>query len=184
MSRDTENRWSELMRAANAGDEGAYRALLGELAPLLRKIAAQGLSRAGTGNADVEDVMQEVLLAVHLKRHTWVETEPFSPWLHAIARNKVIDCLRRRGRRVVIEIEDVAHLLAADPVPDATARRDVQRMVGSLNGRQRDVVGMISLDGASIEETAGQLGMTEGAVRVALHRGIAALSALYGKASS
>ncbi len=181
MSRDdTEVRWSELMRAANAGDEAAYRVLLGELVPLLRRIAARGLSRAGAGNEEVEDVVQEVLLALHLKRHTWNEAEPLSPWLGAIARNKVIDCLRRRGRRVTIDIDLVADFIAAEPVEDGTVRRDAERLLDSLSGRQREVVRSISLDGASIGETAHRLGMSEGAVRVALHRGIATLAAIYG----
>lgn len=181
MSRDTEARWSDLMRAANGGDGAAYRLLLSELAPRLRQLAAAGLRRAGAGNGDVEDVVQEVLLAVHLKRHTWDPEQPLTPWLNAITRHKVLDALRRR--RPSIDLDTLGDVLAAAPEPDTTEAGDARRLVAALKGRQREVVEAVSLDGASIREAAQGLGMSEGAVRVALHRGIAALARLYGRGS-
>ena len=79
----------------------AYRALLEALAPVLRAMAKNGLARAGAGNADAEDVVQEILLAIHLKRQTWMSDQPFTPWLNAIARHKLIDVLAppRAARR-------------------------------------------------------------------------------------
>ena len=95
---DRERTWAEWMRAANAGDEIAYRRLLEALAPLLRQVVLRGFTRTGFGNCDVEDVVQETLLAIHLKRQTWDEHEAITPWVTAIARHKLIDSLRRRGR--------------------------------------------------------------------------------------
>ncbi len=106
-----EAQWAGWMRAANAGDNGAYRRLLGALAPFLRKVAAQGFIRAGLGSGDVEDVVQETLLAIHLKRQTWDADQLFTPWLRAIARNKLIDNLRRRGNRTELPIEDFVEIL-------------------------------------------------------------------------
>jgi RNA polymerase sigma-70 factor (ECF subfamily) len=84
------------MRAANAGDEAAYTRLLASLAPVLRAIARRRL--AGTRLvSDFEDVVQETLLAIHLKRHTWDETRPFGPWFSSIIRHKLVDAARRRG---------------------------------------------------------------------------------------
>ena len=65
--------------------------------------------------------MQETLIAIHLKRHTWIETEPFGPWMRAIARHKFIDALRRRGRRVHVPIEDFENLLVAEDDKPADA---------------------------------------------------------------
>ena len=87
------------MRAANRGDAVAYARLLASLTPVLRGLARQSLSRTRL-ESDFEDVVQETLLAIHLKRHTWDETRPFGPWVRAIIRHKLIDAARRRGFRV------------------------------------------------------------------------------------
>jgi RNA polymerase sigma-70 factor, ECF subfamily len=175
-----EREWGDLMRAANAGDATAYRRLLKSLEPALRSVARRGLGRAGFSRDEAEDVVQEILLAVHLKRDTWNAGGPILPWIHAIARYKLVDTLRRRGRRTYISIDDVAEsLLAEDPAP-TLATDTLTRLVQALPGRQRDVVRAVALDGASIREAAERLDMSEGAVRVALHRGLAALAARCG----
>jgi RNA polymerase sigma-70 factor (ECF subfamily) len=174
--------WAALMRAANAGDEAAYAKLLAGIAPELRGQIRRGLARLGGGTADVEDILQETLLAIHLKRHTWKETEAFAPWMRAIARNKLIDNLRRRGRRIDLPIEDFNEILAApeeDSKPGQIA--EAEKMLNTINGRSRDVVRAVAIDGLSTKETATRLGVSEGAVRVALHRGLAALAQAFRK---
>jgi RNA polymerase sigma-70 factor (ECF subfamily) len=173
--------WTPLMRAANAGDEAAYKRLLAGIAPVLRAQIRNGLLRTGMGAGEVEDILQETLLAIHLKRHTWRETEPFSPWMRAIARNKLIDSLRRRGGRVDLPIEDYSDTLAAPEEERPLSTLETDRMLGVIEGRSRAVVQAIALDGLSARETATRLGMTEGAVRVALHRGLGALSKAFRK---
>jgi RNA polymerase sigma-70 factor (ECF subfamily) len=121
-------------------------------------------------------VVQEILIAVHLKHRTWDETRPFAPWLAAIARYKTVDCLRRRGDRTELPIEDFAGTLAAaEPEPSAD-ERSVARSLDALPERQREVVRTIAVEGASIAQAAKHLRISEGAVRVALHRGLAALA--------
>lgn len=176
----TEQRWSEWMRAALDGDAAAYRRLLEALTPVLRAGATRGLARAGVGSADVEDVVQETLLALHLKRHTWDRTQALMPWVVTIARHKLVDGLRRRGRRVEVPVEDFHEVLAAPPERDPTEAGDVDRLLGHLAPRQRDIVRSITVEDRSIAATADRLGMSEGAVRVALHRGLKALAALAG----
>src|SRR4051812_43936867 len=110
------------MRAAMNGDTTAYDRLLSDLALALRAGARRGLARAGRPAEDAEDVVQETLLAIHLKRHTWDPSLPFGPWVRAIARNKLIDALRRRGHRFHVPIEDFEETLASDaeeptPIP-------------------------------------------------------------------
>jgi RNA polymerase sigma-70 factor (ECF subfamily) len=178
---DREREWGDLMRAANAGDATAYRRLLRGLEPALRSVARRGLGRAGFAGDEVEDIVQETLLAVHLKRDTWNANRPLLPWIHAIARHKLADALRRRGRRSHVPIDEIAEDLLADEPAPALAPDTLERCVKALPGRQRDVVRAISIEGASVREAAERLGMSEGAVRVALHRGLAALGARFGQ---
>jgi len=173
-----EERWAALMLAERQGDGLAYRALLGELAGVARRLARQALSRAGQGNGEVEDIVQEALLAVHLKRASWNPDLPVSPWLHAVMRHKIIDALRRSGRHVSLPIEDVADVLPA-PEPEGSESRDVARLVARLDERPRAIVEAISLKGQTTGEVARGLGMSEGAVRVALHRALKVLARLY-----
>jgi RNA polymerase sigma-70 factor (ECF subfamily) len=167
------------MRAAIRGDSGAYHRLLRELAPVLRGMAGRSLARHKLGGDDAEDVVQETLLALHCKRHTWDDRQPFGPWVYAIARNKLIDNLRRRGRHIHLAIDDVAELLAGEERPAEFNGADAERLIARLKGREREIVVAISIEGASAREVAERLGMTEGAVRVALHRALRALAKAY-----
>jgi RNA polymerase sigma-70 factor (ECF subfamily) len=173
----TESRWAGLMRAALDGDRAAYQTLLVELAPVLRVSARRGCQRVGLTPADAEDVVQETLLAIHLKRQTWQVDMPIGPWIRAIARNKLIDALRRRSRRGrEIDIDDLGDVLAAPPEEDRSVVSEVVKHLHSLAPGQRSVVQAVAVDGASIRDTAQKLLMSEGAVRVALHRGLATLA--------
>jgi RNA polymerase sigma-70 factor (ECF subfamily) len=173
------NDLSALMRSARQGDDEAYRRLLGEVAAWLRVVVRRGLVSAGRGAADCEDVVQETLLAMHLKRDSWDEARPIGPWLRAIARHKLADHLRRRGFTDHVDIDDHADApeLAVDV--DAAASVDSRRMLASLPERQRRIVQEISIEGRRAADVAQGLGMSEGAVRVTLHRALKALAAFY-----
>jgi RNA polymerase sigma-70 factor (ECF subfamily) len=176
-----EKEWAMLMRAGNAGDAGSYRQLLRELTPVLRAAARRGLFRAGMAETDAEDVVQETLLAIHLKRQTWNEEAPIGPWLWAIARHKVIDALRRRGRRIDLPIDDFIEILEHGDTEPNMIVADVDRHLEGLPVGQRNVVRAIAIDGDSIDEAASRLSMSKGAIRVALHRGLAALAVKFRK---
>jgi RNA polymerase sigma-70 factor, ECF subfamily len=171
--------WSRLMRASIAGDEGAYRRLLEEIGRSVRTMARAAFARARVGDGDIEDAVQETLLAIHLKRHTWDAGQPLAPWAYAIARHKIIDALRRRGRQRVEPLEDFQEFLAAPEGEDPHALSDARRLLETLQPRQRDIVTSISLDGQSIAATAARLAMSEVAVRVALHRALKSLGAAW-----
>ena len=173
--------WSQMMRASIAGDEGAYRRLLEDIGRSVRAMARGAFARARAGDADIEDVVQETLLAIHLKRHTWDPGQPLAPWVYAIARHKVVDALRRRGRQRVEPLEDFQEFLAAPEGEDPHALSDARRLLETLQPRQRDIVTSISLEGQSIAETAARLSMSEVAVRVALHRALKSLGAAWRK---
>jgi RNA polymerase sigma-70 factor (ECF subfamily) len=179
-----EAEWAGLMRAGLAGDGAAYRQLLEAITPRLRKFASSGLTRAGIGNADVEDVVQEILLAIHLKRQTWMQDQPFLPWLNAITRHKLIDVMRRRGRRGEVPIEGLIEILPDESAQPETSQTELTKLVSRLDGKQQAIVSSISLDGESIRDTATKLGMTEGAVRVGFHRGLKKLASLYREGGS
>jgi RNA polymerase sigma-70 factor (ECF subfamily) len=174
--RDRHVQWAEQMQAANRGDGDAYRRVLEGLTPVLRAWVKRDLARYGSAQEEVEDVVQETLLALHLKRHTWDEARPLLPWVRAIAQNKLIDAMRRRGRHVHVPIDEVSDALAVDEEPAALRGLESERALALLQGRARDIVMAISVEGASAREVADRLGMTEVAVRVALHRALKSLA--------
>lgn len=167
------------MRSAIGGDEVAYRRLLTELTRTLRPIVRRGISGISAAGGEVEDVVQEVILAIHLKRHTWDQSKPLGPWLMAVARNKMIDDLRRRGRRAEVPIDNLLDQLEMGGHEDAIHAYDVNRVLERLTGKSRDIVQAITIDGHSARDVADRLGMTEVAVRVSLHRSLKALSQIY-----
>ncbi len=125
--REREDEWTGLMRSAISGDSTAYHRLLKAITPVLRAAARRGLARAGQPIDQAEDIVQDILLAVHSKRHTWDVNAPFAPWLFAIARNKLIDALRRRGKRVFVNIDDFAEILPGE----AQDRRPSEHSAGA-----------------------------------------------------
>ncbi len=171
---DRDTRWADLFRRGNGGDGAAYGVFLTEVTPVLRRIAA---ARSPGLSAEIEDIVQEILIAIHTKRHTWRDSEPVTPWLYAIARYKAADAWRRRGRPSV-PIEDLADVLADDRVKDMSAARDLGQLLSGIDGRSAGIVRTIGLEGKSAREAAAQFGMTEGAVRVALHRAMVRLRRL------
>jgi RNA polymerase sigma-70 factor (ECF subfamily) len=168
---------SRLLRAAIAGDERAYADFLHRIAALIRGFARRKIVQGGV---DPEDVVQETLLAIHVKRHTWRADAPVLPWVYAIGRFKLIDAFRRRGRRVEIEIDEIAETFA-EPEAETISERDINRVLDSLPPAQRSVVSAVSVEGRSIGETAAKFGITETAVRVSLHRGLAAIARRFGR---
>ncbi|WP_026617694.1 sigma-70 family RNA polymerase sigma factor [Ensifer aridi] len=166
-----------LFRTSLGGDEKAYGEFLKEAAALVRVWARR---RAAHSGLDPEDIVQETLLAVHVKRHTWRNDGPVKPWLYAIARHKLVDALRRRGRHARVGLGEVEEELASE---EAETARDweIGRALEVLTPGQRSVVTAISVEGRTIAEAARSLHMNETAVRVALHRGLAAIAKRFGR---
>ncbi|MBB3166330.1 sigma-70 family RNA polymerase sigma factor [Rhizobium laguerreae] len=176
-----EQEWASWMRAAIAGDSRAYHKLLTAITPHLRVMARRRCDQFGAPTSEAEDVVQEVLLAIHLKRGTWDPARPLAPWISVLVRNKLIDSLRRRGRHFIIPLEDVEATLASEERLSASDRMDVEQILAKLRDPQRTIVQAISIEGTSVRETANRLNMTEVAVRVSLHRALKALAALYSE---
>lgn len=177
--REREEEWAAWLRAGMGGDTTAYNRFLTAITPFLRASARRQCDRFGLNAAEAEDVLQEVLIVVHLKRGSWDPQRPLGPWLSTIVRNKFIDALRRRTKRRDVPIEDFVNLLHSEDRVGDTDAIDAERLVGQLPSPQGDIVRAISLRGEGIRETAQRLQMSEGAVRVALHRALKTLGALY-----
>jgi RNA polymerase sigma-70 factor (ECF subfamily) len=150
--RSTEEEWAEMMRAAMLGDSDAYKAFLEAVSPVLRSAARRHFARFGQTSSDAEDVVQEALLAIHLKRHTWDARRPIRPWIAAIARHKLIDALRRKGQRIEVRIETIDIVEESDDSADVLDRYELDRMLEKLNARQREIVRSLSLNGATVRD--------------------------------
>jgi RNA polymerase sigma-70 factor (ECF subfamily) len=172
----TETRLRALLISGLSGDSGAYRTFLSELTRHLR-----GYLRKRIPNLcdDVEDLVQEILLAVHNGRHTYRPDEPLTAWIHAIARYKLMDFFRARARRESLHDSIDIHLdifATPDDEPSA-ARRDIGKLLDQLPDKQRLPIMHVKLQGLSVAETAQLTGLSESAVKVGVHRGLKALAA-------
>ena len=170
---DVEHRLRAWMIAGLDGDSSAHRALLSALGGLLRAYFAR---RLGPAAAEVEDLVQETLLAVHLKRATYDRSQPFSPWAYAVARYKLIDHFRRAHRQIHVPLEDAGALIGTDDPEEGAVRMDLERLLGQLPERQRALVEDVKVRGFSIEEAARNRGVTAVSARVMLHRSLQWLS--------
>jgi RNA polymerase sigma-70 factor (ECF subfamily) len=171
-----EDRLRDLLVRGLTGDASAYHVFLKELSAHLRAFLRRRL--AGLPD-EVEDLVQETLLAVHNQRHTYDAAQPLTAWLHAIARYKLVDLLRRRARSEARNdpLDDSAELLATTDADGSDARRDVAKLLDTLPDRQRLPIVHMKLTGLSVAETARLTGMSESAVKVNVHRGLKALAA-------
>jgi RNA polymerase sigma-70 factor (ECF subfamily) len=154
------------------GDAASHAALLRALVPLLRRYYRRRL-----GDADeVEDLVQETLIAVHTRRMTYERQRPFTAWFYAIARYKMVDRFRRA--RETCPLEEFDDLLALTDFEDeANARIDVDHLLASLPAKQADAIRRTRIDGYSVADAAHATGLGESDVKVSVHRGLKALAA-------
>lgn len=167
-----------LMVAGLAGDKAAYRALLTALSDALRRYYMRRTDRT-----DAEDLIQEALIAIHTRRATYDATQPFTPWLYAIARYKLLDHLRRARVRAAIPLDEAGELFAEDESEAAIARRDLEVLLAALPETTQTLIRQVKLEGLTMQEAASRAGRSEIAVRVGIHRGLKTLAErLRGKA--
>lgn len=164
-----------LMIASLSGDKAAYRQLLRSSADRIRKYFSR---RLGTGAAEVEDLVQETLMAIHQRRGSYDKSQPYTAWLHAIARYKLIDYYRRNAVRKTVSVNDFEDFLVGDTVEQAMAAHDVADLLSRLPGKQRDAIQLTRIDGYSVAEASAVSGQSESAIKVGVHRGMKKLLAL------
>ncbi|HEX3664263.1 MAG TPA: sigma-70 family RNA polymerase sigma factor [Rhizomicrobium sp.] len=163
-----------LMLAGLAGDAPAYRLLL---ETLQQRLAAWFRRRLAGDPSEVDDLVQEALIAIHTRRGTYDRTQLLTAWTYAIARYKLIDHFRRRGRAVTVPVED-SGLFVPDESAAVESRLDIERALAALPPATRSLIRDIKLRELSNAEAAAARGMSETAVKVAVHRGLKKLSAL------
>ncbi|MBA1274775.1 sigma-70 family RNA polymerase sigma factor [Stutzerimonas azotifigens] len=174
---EREQRLRTLLVRGQQGDAAAYQQFLTELSQPLRNYLRR---RMPSHRSDIEDLAQEVILAVHNARHTYREDQPLTVWVQAIARYKLTDHLRayaRRGARHVPLLDD-DELLADEQGTAGEAERDLERLLDTLPERQRVPIVQVKLEGRSVQETAQITGQSISAVKVNIHRGLKALAGL------
>lgn len=178
-----EARLKALLLRGLTGDQLAYQDFLGTLALHVRAFLRSRLSRRP---AETEDMVQDVLLAVHNARHTYQSQQPLTAWVQAIARYKLADHLRSVSRRDARHdvLDDDAQLFAVSEVESVEASRDLTKLLKQLPERQRLPIVHVKLEGLSVEETAQLTGLSSSAVKVGIHRGLKALSRLIGGANN
>ncbi|MGH6957657.1 MAG: sigma-70 family RNA polymerase sigma factor [Caulobacteraceae bacterium] len=170
---DTETALKGLMLRGLAGDSVAHAQLLSALSGRLRAYFAR---RLGARSADAEDLVQETLLAIHAKRHTFDRNAAVAPWAYAIARYKLIDHLRRAGVRKAVPLEDAGALLAGETAEEGAVRYDLDKLLGALPARQRRILEDVKLTGFTIEEAARRHGVSGVAAKVGIHRSLKKLT--------
>ncbi|MEM6973243.1 MAG: sigma factor-like helix-turn-helix DNA-binding protein [Pseudomonadota bacterium] len=176
-----ETRWSAAMIAARAGDRRTYGDLLTAIAGRVRRYAGARVTRLGAGPHEIEDIVQDVLTAIHAKRDTWEPSRPIGPWVDAIIRYKTVDALRRIGKRQAMTSDSfdlVVETVAAPAQARPVAATEMHNRIATLPSRERGVVAALGIDGMTIAGCAERFGISEGAVRVAFHRGLARLASL------
>lgn len=168
-----------LMLASQEGDAAAHHVLLERLSRHLRAYYKGKLAKIGRAATEAEDLVQEAVLAIHIQRHTYDPEEPFTPWVHAIARYKLIDFLRRNRASVVnVPIDEANEVTANDDHLSAESSFDLRRLLKHLPEKMQCSIEAVKLDGLSVAEAAWRCGISESSVKVNIHRGLKALAAL------
>jgi RNA polymerase sigma-70 factor (ECF subfamily) len=183
--RDRDQEWSALMRAGQDGDQAAYARLLRAILPHVRGLVRRRVY--GAAEAEIEDVVQEVLLSLHLVRHTYDPARPFRPWLAGIVRHRLLDSARRRYRRARHEIA-VETLPETSAVAAANSGQDesdeiaaLRQAMAALSPGQRQAFELLKLRGLSLKQASVETGMSVAALKVAAHRAYKSLRLAFGR---
>jgi RNA polymerase sigma-70 factor (ECF subfamily) len=163
------------MARAQQGDQEAYRILLDDLVPMLRAFLRRRVANVN----EIDDIVQDVLLAVHRARHTYDPSRPIEPWIFAIARNVTIDHARRTLSRAGWEVM-VEELPDAPGDVDAPFAPRLDEALERLPAAQREAFRMLKVEGLSVDAAAERAGTTPGALKVRAHRAYKALRAILG----
>ncbi|CAM3511623.1 sigma-70 family RNA polymerase sigma factor [Paracidovorax anthurii] len=174
----TEHELHDLFVAGLDGDAAAYHRFLQRLGALLRGYFRRRLQQLPD---EVEDLVQETLMAVHTQRQSYRRGEPLTAWVHAVARYKLVDLWRRRERREALHdpLDDELAVFATADHEAGESRRDLGRLLEQLPTNQRLPIVHTKLEGLSVQETAQLTGMSESAVKVGVHRGLKAMARLW-----
>ena len=175
---DREQRWKALFIQVQSGDAKAYRILLEELMETLRRYYQNSFHKFGRDKSlSIDDLVQETLLAIHEKRSTYDSSQPFGPWLFAIARYKMIDFFRKNSREITVEHWDTleATLVSETFMAEVGSADDLENLLKILPSRSQELLRLLKIEGLSVKEVAVQLDLSESAVKVGVHRALKTL---------
>lgn len=172
---ELEQRLKPMMLMGLAGDSAAQSQLLHLCAERLRDYYRRRLPER---EFDVEDLVQETLIAIHQRRSSFDVQQPFTAWLHTIARYKLADHLRAQYRRRTVAMTDTADFVAREfDAPELGVTCDVERLLDVLPEAQRAAIRLVKLEGLSVAEAAKRTGHSESNIKVLAHRGMKAMMA-------
>lgn len=178
LSADLNDELEALIVRTRRGEKEAYHLFLQTLAPLLRRMLTRPLYACGQHHA-VEDIVQETLLAIHLKLHTYDATKPFLAWLRIVSKHKMIDYLRRQKNNTYsIDEEGFGELEDTSQPTETMVGRDLDKLLSQLKPPSGDLIYGLKVEGATIADLARKHGLTESNVKVLVHRGLQKLSQL------
>ena len=164
-------RWTRLMKSAQSGDNRAYEQLLREVDAWLSRYYARRLPRPAA-----EDARQDVLLAIHAKRHTYSPSRPFGPWVTAIARYKWVDRIRDASRYSALSLDEEIPIEDHEGAAIRAATLDL--LLGKLKPAQESVIRLVKLKGLSVARASGVTGQSTALVKINIHRGLKKLADL------
>ena len=174
-----------LMLAGLDGDGASHKSLLMKLSAYLRAYFKGQLARIGRSPSDAEDLVQETLIALHTRRHTYDRSQPLTPWVYAIARYRLVDYLRRtKAAKMDVPVEEAEGVFTVDDVAAVDSGLDLTKLLAQLTPKMRQAIQFVKIDGLSVSEAAKRAGMSQSAIKVSVHRGLRALSLLVRERSS
>lgn len=153
-----------LVEAARAGEPGAYRQFLAEASSRVRAMLARKIGN----DSELEDILQECLIALHEKRHTLDPGRPVAPWMYAIANYKLIDHWRKRGRSRLVLDDEADGTVAAD----SFAGIDIAALLDHLPADQAQAIRLTHIQGMTNREAAEKIGIGTSAMKLRVHRGM------------
>lgn len=173
-----ERELSHLMKLSQGGDSESYKVLLCRLQAMLKHFVENSFYRMGLQNTGgQEDVVQEILLAIHSKRANYDPSQFFLPWMYAIAKYKIIDFLRKNKVlfKASVSIDDELSNLEVIFSHEMGASADVEVLLKLLPEKQSDILKLVKIDGLSIQEVSKKTGYSVSDIKVNVHRALKSL---------
>lgn len=181
MKISNEQHFSSLMVKAQSADQLAYQQLLEGLSMFL----ANYLKTKIFVPTAIEDVSQEILLAIHKSRHTYDPKRPFMKWFLTLTHYKIIDYIRVNSktskREIMISDEFILH---NDPSLMLIEIENMSLLIAAINRldiKSRSVIELHKLEGLKVSEVAHKLNLSESNVRVIAHRAYKQLAKILTK---
>jgi RNA polymerase sigma-70 factor (ECF subfamily) len=160
---------SQLLCSGLGGNQADYGKFLSATAPILKRMVIKRLA-----SAEVEDVVQEILISIHKARHTYDGQRPIMPWIAAIASFRITDHLRKhysQMRHQTVDIADYENILS-DVTEDNSANESIDELLQDAPEKDKKILTLMHVEGFTAKEVGLKLGMNESAVKVAAHRAI------------